>query len=353
MVKLLLEHGSNPNLANEKEQTPLDVCPNEDIRQLLTNAITQTKSTHHSDSEDPTAETELPIPAHSHSQPSPLHVDVAEFKLKEKEESVEQGEEKGRDEEDCAFLPDPQFIPKATAAQSISATTAEDTTQQLQLPEGTPSRARRRGKRERGFALKGKGHSDVSSSESESELLAIVRKVPRLVDRLPSSVEEGSSADEQLVSEASVMVREEGGKKVEGEGEGESKDSDIEVEDNTNQEEGKLDSENVREGYEGEIEKAEKVEEGGQVTYEGEELPERDTQVANKQEDKEKLDPSVETTAEENLTSMNVYILQFYHCCYSHYLGSIFMHGHPHYIVCWQSISYTYNVRVLVHVLNE
>ena len=332
MVKLLLEHGSDPNLANEKEQTPLDVCPNEDIRQLLTNAIAKTKLTRHSDSEDQTTETELPIPAHSHGQPSPLHVDVAEFKQNEKEESLEQGEEKGRDEEDSAFLPDPQSIPIATAAQSISANTAEDTTPQQQLPEGTPSRARRRGKRERGFALKGKGHGDVSSSESESELLATVRKVPRLVDRLPSSVEEGSSADEQLVSEASVMVQEEGGKEGVGEGEGERRDSsDIEVEDNTNQEEG---SEKVREEDEGKIEKAEKEEEGAHVTFEGEEPSEEDLQLANKQEDKEKLDPCAETTAKENLTSMNVYNGSNFVSLLPFPPSWEHKHGHPHHVVC-------------------
>lgn len=307
MVKLLLEHGSDPNLANEKEQTPLDVCPNEHIRQILTTTTAKTKLTRQSVSEDQTAETELPIPsAHSHSQPSPLDVtDVTELKLEEKQEPVEEDEGKGRDEEDSAFLPDPQSIPRATAAQPICGTTAKNTTPPQQLAEGTPSRTRRRGKRERGFPLKGKGHGDVSSSESESELLVTARKVPRLVDRLPSSVEEGSSADEQLVSEASVTVQEEG-RKGEGEGERERKGSDVEVEANTNQEDGTLDNEKITERDEG------KEEEDEHVTSEEEEPPEKEVQVANEQEDKKKIDSPIETAAEENLTSM-----------YNHYSSAI------------------------------
>ena len=58
-------------------------------------------------------------------------------------------------------------------------------------PAGTtPSRTRRRTKRERGSEGVGRVFSDVSSSESDSELLAVGRKVPRLVDRLPASVRE-------------------------------------------------------------------------------------------------------------------------------------------------------------------
>ena len=149
---LLLEHGGDPNLANEKEQTSLDVCPNEEIRHILTNTTTKTRPS--TGNKDHT--TEIPIPvAVSDQQSAPVHMDMLESEQKEKQESTE--EEEKESEEDSAFLSEPLTTPlqssvycDTTSTQStISTATAEDTTQQL--PEVTPSRSRRRSMRRGGL----------------------------------------------------------------------------------------------------------------------------------------------------------------------------------------------------------
>ena len=224
---LLLEHGGDPNLANEKEQTSLDVCPSEEIRHILTNTTTKTRpSTGNKDQA-----TEIPLPAAvSDQQSAPVRMDMLESELKEKQESTE--EEEKESEEDSAFLSEPLTTPfqssaycDTTSTQSATSTaTAEDTTQQL--PEVTPSRSRRRSKRERGFILKGRGLSDVSSSESDSELMVTARKVPRLMDRVPAILREESAS----VEERQTIVetgRGQGRDEVGGEGEGELRKASI------------------------------------------------------------------------------------------------------------------------------
>ena len=261
-MKLLLEHGSDPNLANEREQTSLDVCPNDEIRQILTNTTAKTGlSTSNGN--------EIAVPtAHSDRQSAPVHI---EREQKEKQESTE--EEEKESEEDSAFLPEPHTVPlqsalyhKTTSSQStVSATisiqstastaTSEDTTRQL--PEVTPSRSRRRLKRERGFALKGKGVGDVSSSESDSELLVTARKVPRLVDRLPAVLREESDGVDERIS-MGVTGKVEGEGVVGGESEGElmkaNSGGDVEVEEKEENKKFDDDSTGASKAFAGEIE---------------------------------------------------------------------------------------------------
>ena len=219
VVKLLLEHGSDPNLANDKEKTPLDVCPNEQMRQLLTSMTVKTKLRPPTDNQNPS--TELLVSTRGNrDRVVRLTATVPGGELKDtQQESTE--EERDTEKEDSAFLSDPSSTPvlsshtKSIAGQSVNSSTAKR--QQQQLAEATPSRTRRRGKRERGFLMKGKVFSDVSSSESDSELLELVaRKVPRLMDRLPASVVEECGTEELQMAE-----RGEGeGEREEREGEG-------------------------------------------------------------------------------------------------------------------------------------
>ena len=218
VVKLLLEHGSDPNLANDKEKTPLDVCPNEQMRQLLTSTTVKTNLRPPTDNQNQS--TELPVSTRGNrDRVVRLTATVPGGELKDtQQESTE--EERDTEKEDSAFLSDSISTPvlsshsKSTAGQSVNSSTAKR--QQQPLTEATPSRTRRRGKRERGFLMKGKVFSDVSSSESDSELLELVaRKVPRLMDRLPASVVEECGNEELQMAE-----RGEGeGEREEGEGE--------------------------------------------------------------------------------------------------------------------------------------
>ena len=137
-------------------------------------------------------------------------------------ESMEQTEsrEEQRSEEDCAFLP--ESIPLQSLHQTQSSVTASSDV------VTTPSRSRRRSKRGRVEKEEEEGRvrafSDVSSSESDSELMVTTRKVPRLVDRLPASVRE---EEEEEVEEESVEREEEGDSvslvEVEGRGEEEER----------------------------------------------------------------------------------------------------------------------------------
>lgn len=311
MVKLLLEHGSDPNLANEKEQTSLDVCPNQEIRQVLTNTTAKPKPRLQTDSENQNT-AQLPVPSLIGRQ----CVHLSESEPKEKQEPTEEEKEGEKDEEDSAFLPEPLSTPihsrhsRATAIQSpMSASTAENAMQCL--PESTPSRTRRRGKRERGFVQR---FSDVSSSESDSEQLVTARKVPRLLDRLPASVKEESSTEEKQVTGAAGEVKG-GQRQVGGEGEGETRKDeqecmggDITVAEET-KEEATLDDDYtavVREGVEGEVELEEggmKEEMGGRKEDKPLEVVEAEEQDATKEENEDNLGIRKETAAGEELTS--------------------------------------------------
>ena len=173
-----MERGGDPNLPNQKEQTALDVCHNEEIRRLLTASFSP--PTQHAHSTPPTA---LP----------------ASVSLGEGNREPIEGEPKDKlthSQDDSAFFPNPPPLPLQSVHHKveIQSTTPSGSTgseapvpQSLEPVNATPSRTRKRSKRER---EKGRGFGDVSSSESDSELLVTVRKAPRLVDRLPDSVRE-------------------------------------------------------------------------------------------------------------------------------------------------------------------
>ena len=251
-----MEHGGDPNLANEKEQTPLDVCPNEDIRLLLTATLPSTptqpthlhpttptplptsvtqeshleterrpsdethtqddsafspdrqqplQSIHHkvtrqsttpsssTTSEGAVSQRFLPVVTPSRTTtPTPLPTSVAQESCLEQIDPERRPSDETHTQEDSAFSPDQQqplqSIHHKVTRKSCSLTTSEGAVSQRLLPVTvTPSRTRKRSKRGREM---GKTFSDVSSSESDSELLVTLRKVPRLVDRLPASVRE-------------------------------------------------------------------------------------------------------------------------------------------------------------------
>lgn len=170
-----MEHGSDPNLANEKEQTSLDVCPNEEIRQILTSTYAKTTG-----QQQTASVLEDTAPVVTTNQPGIIETEMME--------THESKEDKGeQSEEDSAFLPDTiplQSVHQITTTQSTISTTST-------VPVTTPSRSRKRSKRGReegGVRI----FSDVSSSESDSELIVTARKIPRLIDRLPVSVKEES-----------------------------------------------------------------------------------------------------------------------------------------------------------------
>ena len=181
VVKLLVEHGSDPNLPNEKEQTPLDVCPSEEIRQLLMGTTLAS----------PNLQPATSSSGESHAVSSVTeqgHVEATESKAK-----VKQDLQSDETQEDSAFSPITEPVPlqsthrEHTTQQSTPGALETPTSQKPPPVTATPSRMRKRSKRER---ERGRVFSDVSSSESDSELLVTVRKVPRLVDRLPASVRE-------------------------------------------------------------------------------------------------------------------------------------------------------------------
>ena len=178
VVKLLMEHGGDPNLPNEKEQTPLDVCPNEEIRRLLTASFSP--PTQHALSTPPTA-----LPASVSQGEGNREPIESEVKVKPSDETHSQ--------DDSAFSPNPPPVPLQSVHRKVeiqsttpSGSTASEapTPQSVEPVNATPSRTRKRSKRE---GEKGRGFGDVSS---DSELLVTVRKVPRLMDRLLDSVRE-------------------------------------------------------------------------------------------------------------------------------------------------------------------
>ena len=215
-----MEHGSDPNLANEKEQTSLDVCSSQEILHLLTGTAAKTTPTVLQSDGNEDQSTEMPVPPHEKGE-------GVQFS-----ESEKQTEEETLSEEDSAFLPEPiltsQHTETTPAQSSVSASSSAavgETTQQQQVT-ATPSRTKRRSKRERGLGAR--VFSDISSSESDSELMMMGRKVPRLMDRLPASVSEESDGDvrqeeeEGDTGEGERVEVETGGGLVVGGGEGDS-----------------------------------------------------------------------------------------------------------------------------------
>ena len=172
-----MEYGGDPYLANEKELTPLDVCSNDEVRLLLTASYSK------------------PCPQAVGDTPTtspPLGTRCGQIELTPEEST--KTEIKTLDEETLTkvskYDEESVFLATAPSVQpSISSPTSADETPIIRgvpppshSPMATPSRSRKRSNRER---ESGRVFSDVSSSESDSELHTISRKAPRLIDRLP------------------------------------------------------------------------------------------------------------------------------------------------------------------------
>ena len=183
-MKLLLERGSDPSLANDKELTPLDVCTDENIRKLLVNAHQHAK----------------PSKNRQHGDNRELLTQDGAAKKKQLETAFEtepkmnEGMDEGED--DSAFVAD--------SLSSISPLSSKPparfcATSSHQLPpETTPSRTRRQGKREgSAFSLVGRIFSDMSSSESDSELLETAKKVGEKDGRGEAREDVGEGAGER------------------------------------------------------------------------------------------------------------------------------------------------------------
>ena len=179
VVKLLLEHGSDPSLANDKELTPLDVCRNEEILQALTKAHGSLARPGQREPQGGSCDLNTESPTTAAQREQPPSALEKENKPKLAEEEVAEDSTMSEPE---ALVSSP--LPPEARSASVEV--------QQRLQESTPSRARKRGRgKGSGFHLRGRVFSDVSSSESDSELLETARKLPKVMPSLPSAGEQG------------------------------------------------------------------------------------------------------------------------------------------------------------------
>ena len=209
VVKLLLEHGSDPSLANDKELTPLDVCRNEEILQALTKAHGSLARPGQREPQGGSCDLNTEPPTTAAQREQPPSALEKENKPKLAEEEVAEDSTMSEPE---ALVSSP--LPPEARSASVEV--------QQRLQESTPSRARKRGRgKGSGFHLRGRVFSDVSSSESDSELLETARKQPKVMPSLPSA---GEQEEEERSGEG--RGREEEGERVEGREKGQEVEED-------------------------------------------------------------------------------------------------------------------------------
>ena len=210
-----MECGGDPHLANEKEQTPIDVCPTEELRHILTSSL------------QPRPQTTTDTPT---SPLSGKNIDLTLNRPKPDCDSLDKTPKRRRTQSEGDSVFSPPLTPQSPLLVHHKRTSAPLVSDEAPLyvrtaavVSSTPSRLRKRSKRERERGER-VVFSDVSSSESDSEMLLVrtSRKAPRLVDRLPASVKEeggGASRECEDVKREGGAVSEGSDTKVEKEGE--------------------------------------------------------------------------------------------------------------------------------------